>query len=147
MSVLLSAWNNSAPTRRIFMKFDIWVSFENLSRKIKVALYSDKNNGNLKWRTVFVLYHIRSIPLEWGMFQTNVVEQKMHILCSETFFSLRKSCRLWDNMENYRRAGRPHVTIWHMRIACWIPKATNTHSECVSLIAFRLQRTHLNVTL
>ena len=27
--------------------------------------------------------------------------------------------------------GRPHVTIWRMRIAGWIPKATNTHSECV----------------
>ena len=27
-----------------------------------------------------------------------------------------------------------------MRIACWIPKATNTHSEYVTLIAFQLQR-------
>ena len=26
-------WNNSAPTERIFMKFVIWVFFENLSRK------------------------------------------------------------------------------------------------------------------
>ena len=32
MSVRLSARNNSAPTGRIFMKFDIWVFFENLSR-------------------------------------------------------------------------------------------------------------------
>jgi hypothetical protein len=31
------------------------------------------------------------------------------------------------------------MTIWCMRIACWIPKATNTHSECVTLIAFPLQ--------
>ena len=31
---------------------------------------------------------------------------------------------------------RPQMTIWRMRIACWIPKATNTHSECVILIAF-----------
>ena len=31
----LSAWNNSDPTVRIFMKFDIWVIFENLSRKFK----------------------------------------------------------------------------------------------------------------
>jgi len=27
-----------------------------------------------------------------------------------------------------------------MRTACWIPKATNTHSECVKLIAFPLQQ-------
>jgi hypothetical protein len=33
MSVCPSAWNNSAPTERIFMKFDIWVFFENLARK------------------------------------------------------------------------------------------------------------------
>jgi len=27
-----------------------------------------------------------------------------------------------------------------MRTACWIPKATNTHSECVTLNAFPLQQ-------
>jgi len=27
----------------------------------------------------------------------------------------------------------------HMRIACWIPKAKNTHYECVQRIAFLLQ--------
>jgi hypothetical protein len=32
------------------------------------------------------------------------------------------------------------MTIWRMRIACWIPKATNTHSEYVILIAFPLQQ-------
>ena len=32
------------------------------------------------------------------------------------------------------------MTIWRMRVACWIPKATNTHSGCVILIAFPLQR-------
>ena len=35
MSVRPSACNNSAPTGWIFMKFDIWVFFENLSRKFK----------------------------------------------------------------------------------------------------------------
>jgi len=43
------------------------------------------------------------------------------------------------------------MTIWRMRVACWITKATNTHSEYVILIAFPLQqwftRTSLNVTL
>jgi hypothetical protein len=33
LSVRPSAWNNSVPTGRIFMKFDFWVFFENLSRK------------------------------------------------------------------------------------------------------------------
>ena len=35
-SVRPSAWNNSASTGRIFMKFDIWLLFENLSKKLKV---------------------------------------------------------------------------------------------------------------
>jgi len=26
------------------------------------------------------------------------------------------------------------MTIWRMRIACWIPKATNTHTSSVTLI-------------
>ena len=35
LSVCLSVWNNASPTGRIFMKFDIWVFFENLLRKLK----------------------------------------------------------------------------------------------------------------
>jgi hypothetical protein len=33
----------------------------------------------------------------------------------------------------------PQMATWGMRIACWIPKATNTHSEYVILIAFPLK--------
>jgi hypothetical protein len=36
--------------------------------------------------------------------------------------------------------GRPQMTIWRMRIACWTTKATHTNSECVILIAFPLQQ-------
>jgi len=32
------------------------------------------------------------------------------------------------------------MTIWCMRIACWIPESTNTYSQCVILIAFPLQK-------
>jgi len=32
------------------------------------------------------------------------------------------------------------MTIWRMRIAYWIPKATNTYSEYVTLTAFPLQQ-------
>ena len=42
-------------------------------------------------------------------------------------------------MENVAR-GRPRVTVWRMRIARWIPKATDTHSQYVTLIAFPLQQ-------
>ena len=38
------------------------------------------------------------------------------------------------------------MTTWRTRIACWIPKATDTHSGCVMLTAL-VARTRLNITL
>jgi hypothetical protein len=35
---------------------------------------------------------------------------------------------------------RPQITIWLIRSACWIIKATSTHSEYVLFIAFVLQQ-------
>jgi len=43
-------------------------------------------------------------------------------------------------VEKYWEPDRLHVTIWRMQIPCWIPKATNKHSEHVLLIAFTLQQ-------
>jgi len=34
----------------------------------------------------------------------------------------------------------PQMTKWRMRIACWKPKVTDTHSEYVILIALPLQQ-------
>ena len=45
----------------------------------------------------------------------------------------------WKKYGTARQATRDN-TIWRMRIACWIPKATNTHSQYVTLIAFPLQQ-------
>jgi len=42
-----SACHNSAPTERIFMKFDIWRLLENF---IKLSLKSDNNNGHFTWK-------------------------------------------------------------------------------------------------
>jgi hypothetical protein len=43
-------------------------------------------------------------------------------------------------LKNVVERGWPQLKIRHMRIACWIPKATDTHSEYVILIAFPLQQ-------
>jgi hypothetical protein len=52
-------------------------------------------------------------------------EIRKHILCP--IFS-RKSCHLYDKVEKYGIAGQvtDDNTIWHMRFACWINKATGT---------------------
>jgi len=36
--------------------------------------------------------------------------------------------------------GRPQMTIWRMRVACLVPKPTNTHSEYLILIALPPQQ-------
>jgi hypothetical protein len=66
--------------------------------------------------------------------------EKTHISCSITFFSEIRAVYeiMW---KKYCRAGQATVDIIRrMRIACWIPKATNTHSEYVILIAFPPQQ-------
>ena len=43
-------------------------------------------------------------------------------------------------LKNIVDPGRPQITIWRMRIACWVPKATDAHSQCVIPIAFPVQQ-------
>jgi adenosyl cobinamide kinase/adenosyl cobinamide phosphate guanylyltransferase len=43
-------------------------------------------------------------------------------------------------VEKYVATGQAADDKWHMRIALWIPKATDTHSGYVTLIAFLLQQ-------
>ena len=57
-SVRPSAWNNSAPTGRNSMKFDIWVFFRKSFEIFYVSLRSDKNNEYLIWRPIYIFYHI-----------------------------------------------------------------------------------------
>ena len=68
-----------------------------------------------------------------------VVEKiKTHILCSVKFFDSRAVYEImW---KNFLVPDSSQMTIWRMLIACWIRKATNTHSEYVILIAFPLQQ-------
>jgi len=72
------------------------------------------------------------------MFPTKFVEKiKTLILLSVIFFNCAVYGIMWKNVVEL---DRPQVTVWHMCIACWIPKTTNTHSEYAVLIAFPLQQ-------
>ena len=54
---------------------------------------------------IYVHLYLAQFFLEREMFQIKAVQKiKTHILCSVTFS--RKSCRLWDNVEKYCRAGQ-----------------------------------------
>jgi hypothetical protein len=118
MCVLLSVCLHGttlASTGQIFMKFDIWVLFENLVERIQVSVKSDKING---------------------YFTSGCREnQNTNFLFSDFFLTL---CYLWDNVEKYDRARQAvdDNIIQYMRCACWISKVTDTHSEYVILMAF-----------
>ena len=74
------------------------------------------------------------------MFRTKVVENvKTHILGSVTFFP--KNLAVYEIMwKNIVERCRSQMTIWRMRIACWIPNAIKTHSQYVIYNDFPLQK-------
>ena len=131
-SVRPSTWNNSAPTGRIFMKFDIWIFFGNLARTFKF-------HYNLTTIMATLLENVctfisRRISLRMR-------NQNTHFVFDIFFFPPPKIVpfmrECWTT--NNGQATNDNI-IWRMRIACWITEATNTHSQYVILIALSQQR-------
>ena len=86
---------------------------------------------------MYMWKYLAEFFLEWEVFQTELVAKiRAHILCSITFF--QKLCWFWGNVEKYGRARQATYDniIQCMRFACWITRATDTHSEYVILLAF-----------
>ena len=55
--------------------------------------------------------------------------QNTHFMFCNVFF---KNLAIYEIMwKNNGELDGPSLTVWRMCIACWIPKATNTHSEYV----------------
>jgi len=75
------------------------------------------------------------------MFLKEVLENiKIHLLCCVTFLCMENRTIYEIVWKNVAERGRPQMTIWQMRIACWITKAINTHTGCLILTAFPLQQ-------
>ena len=71
-----------------------------------------------------------------GKVSDKVVEIiKNHVLCSITFFFCEIRAVYEIMWKNIVKPGRSQMTIWRVRVSCWIPKATNTHSQYVIFIA------------
>jgi hypothetical protein len=72
------------------------------------------------------------------MLQAKVVKKlKTHFIFNNFLFSENRAVYeiIWKNVVE---RGRQQMTVRRMRMACWIPKATNTKADCVTLIAFPL---------
>jgi len=71
------------------------------------------------------------------MFQTKFVEEiKTYFTFSSPFFP--KIISLRGNVDKFfsvRETTDENIT-WRMHLACWTTNTTDTHSECVILIAF-----------
>jgi hypothetical protein len=85
---------------------------------------------NIDEKSCWILLRMRTV---WDQSEEKI---KAQTLCSKTFF--RKSCRVWDNVEEYGTAG--HATydniIRRMRTACWITNVTDTHSRICNSCCF-----------
>jgi hypothetical protein len=138
MSVCLSTWNYWVPNKQIFMKVDSWVFFWKSVKKIQVSLKSHKNNRYFTWRPVYTFNILLKSLYNENCFKKGVEQIKTHLMFNNYFFD---SCAVYDALwENIIGPRRPQMLIWHICTACWIPEATNTHSEHVIFIDFPLQQ-------
>jgi hypothetical protein len=114
-----------------FHEIDIWIFFENLSKKFKFLWSLTIIIGTLLEGPCTCMIVPAEFSSEWEKFQTKFVQKSKHILCSITFS--RKSYRLGDIVEKYgspKQATDDNIT-WSMRFACWITKATHTRARSV----------------
>ena len=116
LSLRLSTWNNSAPTGLIIMKSDIWVFFENLSRKFKLHQHRGRKTAVYMKYNVFLI-----IPRSVLLRMKNVSHkgfreyQDAHFTFNNFFF--RKSYRVWDTWKNIVLPGRTQTPIQHRKNA------------------------------
>jgi len=89
LSVRPSAWNNSVPTGRFFMKFDLWDLIENLSRKFifdlcltRITYLPTSHDYLCPFAVIcrWILLGFRNISDKFGQ------KNKTHILCSIYYF-------------------------------------------------------------
>jgi len=114
--------------RTYFRDFDLWVFFENLSRKfqfykkltrITSILHEDQYTFLIISRSI--LLRIRSVS-----YKSCRENQNTCVIFNNVF---RKLCRLWDNVEKYgrdRQATEDNI-VWPLCISWFITKARMEH--------------------
>ena len=101
--------------------------FENSLRKFKSYWNITRTMDTLHADQYTFSYHISFSP-SWSKkrFEQKLYRKSKHKSCSITFFFLENLIVreiMWKSIVD---PGRPQMTIWHMRIAFWMPKATHT---------------------
>jgi hypothetical protein len=70
----------------------------------------------MKTNIYIFLSYLAQLFVEWEMFQTKIVE---HIEYHAVYEVILKNIVVPD---------RPQMTVWRMRLACWIPKTSSTYN-------------------
>jgi hypothetical protein len=83
------------------------------------------------------LYISRSVRLKMRKASDKRCREYRNKRCIST--NIYENLKVFEMSENNAEQNKPQMTIWSTHIACWISKATNTHSEYVILYAFTLQ--------
>ena len=141
------------PSVRMEQLGSLWTDFHEISylrvfrksvEKIQVSLKSDKNNEYFTWwPTSLIIPRSMLLRMRKVLDNSRRDDRNTHLVFNNFLF---ENHAVWYTVEkNIVEPGSLQMTIWCMRISCWIAKVTNTHSEYV--IHTALTRTCLNVTL
>jgi len=122
---------------------EIWYLsiLKNISRKFKFHSNLTRITGTLHGDHCTFLIICRSVRLRmWNVSGKSCGENQDTHFTFKIFFL--KSCLFWSNVAICGTAtqGTEESITRRMSFACWITKATDTHSECVMLVAFPLQQ-------
>ena len=125
---------------------EIWYlsTFRKSIEKLQVSLNSDRNNGYFALRP---RRNYDDTRLEREMFHTKVVQKTKLTYYVQYFFFLRKSCRLWDNVNKHYRA-EPATDDSVVQAHCMLDTLVYKHTLriCFSTAAM-VARKRPNVTL
>ena len=124
----------------MLIKCDIWVFFENLLRKFNFHWNPTRITGTLyeDQYTFFIISHSVLLRMRIVSDRSCRENQNTYFMFSNFFPANRGVYQI--TLKIIVEPSRPQMTTWRMRIACWITKATDIHSECVVLNAFPLQQ-------
>jgi hypothetical protein len=136
-----TVWNNSVPTGRIFMKFDMSIFWKSVE-KIQVSLQSDKSNIYFIRRQIKFFITSRSVVVRVKSVSDKICRENQNTcFMSSKFFLI---VLLWDNVKNNCTDGQTtrDNTIRCMRTACWVYKH-NQNMSC--LLLFHCHNSRISV--
>ena len=116
---------------------EIWYAgiFRQTVENVEVSLNSDKNNGYFTSRQINIFIISRSFLLRMKTVSDKSCRgtKNTHFVFSNLFFFFENRAVDEIMLKNTEQPGRPNLTIWRIRIACWITTAKHTHTHTHTL--------------